>query len=235
MTDSTGAAEPKSSQGGRRLLLFAVVVLGLFVAGRVLPLAEWLGQTRTWIRDLGPWGPAAFVSIYVLATVLAMPGTPLTVAAGALFGGFWGTVWVSVASTIGASLAFLIARYVARDAIVDWLGDKAAFQRLERLTARRAALVVLITRLLPIFPFNLLNFGFGLTNTPFLTYIAVSWIAMLPGTILYVVGTQVVTDAISAGEIPWRAVAAVVGVLILLAALAPRLRRRLAELEGAAS
>ena len=116
------------------------------------------------------------------------PGSALTAVAGGLFGSVVGTVAVSAGATIGAALAFLVARYLARSSVEKWLEGNQKFQRLDRLTERQGAVMVAITRLVPLFPFNLLNFGFGLTRVPFWTYLIFSWLCMLPGTILYVVG-----------------------------------------------
>ena len=124
-------------------------------------------------------------AVYVLATVLAVPGSPLTLVAGALFGVAWGTITVSVGSTLGASAAFLVGRFLARD----WVGARVARNPLpshrpcrgrERLPGR------VPTRLSPIFPFNLLNYGYGLTRVRFRDYFFASWLGMLPATVLYV-------------------------------------------------
>ena len=120
----------------------------------------------------------------------------MTAAAGALFGSFWGVVYVNIAATIGAALAFLVARYWARRAVVNWLQGNARFQKLDALTSKHGAVIVAVTRLVPLFPFNLLNYGFGLTRVGFWTYLFWSWLCMLPGTVLYVVGTDAVLTAL---------------------------------------
>jgi uncharacterized membrane protein YdjX (TVP38/TMEM64 family) len=163
--------------------------------------------------------------------VLAFPGSPLSIVAGALFGGLWGTVYISIASTSGAALAFLVARYFARDSVTKWLGQKPQFQRLERLTAQRGAVVVAITRLLPIFPFNLLNYGFGLTNVPFSTYTFWSWLCMLPGTALYVVGVDTLVTAVRQGSVPWRMVASASALVVVLFYLGRFAQKKLAEIK----
>jgi uncharacterized membrane protein YdjX (TVP38/TMEM64 family) len=123
---------------------------------------------------------------------------------------------VSIASTLGASLAFLVARYFARDAIARWLSKKKTFRKLDEMTEKRGATIVALTRLVPVFPFNLLNYGFGLTRVPFWTYVFWSWLCMLPVTIVYVVGTDAVTRAITQGEIPWSLVIGVAVAAVLL-------------------
>jgi uncharacterized membrane protein YdjX (TVP38/TMEM64 family) len=216
-----------------RPLLFLAALLLLLAAARLLGLGERLGAVRGWLADLGPWGPLVYVIIYVGATVAAVPGSALTVAGGALFGSFWGVILAHSAATLGAALAFLLGRYLARDAVERWLAASPQFQRLARLTAEHGVVIVALTRLVPIFPFNLLNYGFGLTRVPFLTYLFWSWLCMLPGAILYVVGADAVAQTLTQGRVPWK----MAGLLAVLAAAVAGLvriaRRRLEAKEAA--
>lgn len=216
-----------------RPVLLLVAVVALLVTARLLGLGERLGDVREWLRGLGPWGPLAYVLIYVGATVAAVPGSALTVAGGALFGSFWGVILAHSAATLGAGLAFLLGRYLARDAVERWLAGNVQFQRLRGLTAEHGAIIVALTRLVPIFPFSLLNYGFGLTRVPFLTYLFWSWLCMLPGAVLYVVGADAVVQAFSQGRVPWELVAVLVVVLAGLTVLVRAARRRLAAKEQA--
>jgi len=172
-----------------------------------------------------------FVLLYAGAAVAALPGSALTLVAGALFGSVHGVIYVSIASTLGASLSFLISRYFAREAVAAWLSTKEKFRRLDELTERHGAIIVAITRLVPLFPFNILNYGFGLTRVRFRTYVFWSWLCMLPGTILYVVGADAVFKSIRGGRVPWVlaiVLAAAIAVLVVLV----RLARRKLESEG---
>jgi len=225
-------AETKS-RGWLKLSLFVLLLCGLFVAGRTLPVGAYVDDIRGWIDDLGAWGPVAFIAVYVVATLVAFPGSPLTIVAGALFGGLWGTVLVSVASTLGAAGAFLIARYVAHDFVQAKVAGNNTFRRLNDMVARRGAMVVALLRLVPLFPFNLLNYGLGLTRIPFGTYVFWSWLCMLPGTVLYVVGTDVIVRAVAEGEIPWVGIAAVAVFGVLVAFLGRFAKRRLGVDDGA--
>ena len=218
----------------RPIALIAAIVVILIVA-KTFGLGERLGALRDWIQALGPWGPVVFVFLYAVAVVAALPGSALTVAAGALFGSVLGVIVVSIASTLGASLSFLVGRYFARDAVAGWLSDKEKFRRLDQLTEEHGAIMVALTRLVPIFPFNLLNYGFGLTRVPFWTYVLWSWLCMLPGTVLYVVGADVVTKAVVQGKVPWVLVGALVGAGVILAILVRQARRKLQERETRAS
>jgi uncharacterized membrane protein YdjX (TVP38/TMEM64 family) len=212
-----------------RPLLLICVVAAVIVLSYVLGLGERLAALRDWIHSLGTLGPVVFILIYVGATVVALPGLAITIAAGAIFGSVVGVIVVSIGSTIGASLAFLIARYFARDATEKWLSSRQAFKKIDNLTQKHGAIIVAIVRLVPLFPFNLVNYGLGLTNVRFWTYVVWSWLCMLPGTILYVVGTDAVIQAIVGKKVPWTLVGIVIGVAILLVVLVRFARRRLHE------
>ena len=189
---------------GRNKRLKALLLIGgiflLFALSTYLDVGQKLRELQGWFQQQGDWGPAYFVLAYIIATVLAIPGTALTVVAGVVFGAFWGAIYVSIGATIGAALAFLIARYLGRDFVESWLGDSRKFQELDRMTEKYGSLMVAITRLVPIFPYNILNFAFGLTRVPFWTYVIWSWICMFPLIVLYIVGADVLGKAIMHGE-----------------------------------
>jgi pyruvate/2-oxoglutarate dehydrogenase complex dihydrolipoamide dehydrogenase (E3) component/uncharacterized membrane protein YdjX (TVP38/TMEM64 family) len=197
------------------VLLLAVVVAILILA-KVFGVGARLEVLRDWIRTLGPLGPLVFVLIYIVAVVAALPGSALTIAAGALFGSVVGVILVSIGATIGAALAFLVGRYFAREAVVRWLSKNEKFRRLDQLTEEHGAIIVGLTRLVPIFPFNLLNYGFGLTRVPFWTYVFWSWLCMLPGTALYVVGADAFTKGLAQGKVPWGSIGALAAVAVIL-------------------
>ena len=197
----------------------------------IFGIGEKLGALREWIHSLGALGPFVFVFIYTVAVVAALPGSAITIIAGAIFGSVVGVIVVSIASTIGASLAFLIGRYFARDAIQRWLSKREKFHKLDDLTERHGAIIVALIRIVPIFPFNFVNYGFGLTSVRFWTYVFWSWVCMLPGTILYVVGTDAITQAIIQKSVPWPLISVIIGVGIILVLLVKIARRRLHEEE----
>ena len=220
MTETTASPSGKGKLSLIRPLLLVVFVVGLLVVAHVFGLGERLGELRDWIGSLGPLGPFVYVGLYVIAVVAAIPGAAITLVAGALFGSVLGTVVVSVASVTGATLAFLISRYFARQVVADWLSRSEKFSKLDSMTERYGAIMVAITRLVPLFPFNLLNYGFGLTRVRLSTYVFWSWLCMLPGTVLYVAGGDALTTALAEGRVPWGLVALVVGVLALTLVLA---------------
>ena len=159
-------------------------------------------QALDFISDLGPWGPILFVLLYVLATICFLPGFILTVGAGVLFGVIRGSVLVSVSSILGASLAFLIGRYLARDWVSQKIQGNKNFEAIDRSVAKEGWKIVGLTRLSPIFPFNLLNYAFGLTQVSLKAYFLASWVGMMPGTIMYVYIGSVAGDlaVLGAGE-----------------------------------
>lgn len=219
---------PKHRKTGLwKVLLLIGIVLILYMIGRQIGLGEHIGVLRNWIQSLGPWGFFVFLLIYILAVVLAVPGSAISALAGILFGSLFGVILVSIGSTIGAGLCFLISRYCARRALTRRFADNQKFIKLDRMTAEYGAIIVAITRLLPLFPFNLLNYGFGLTRISFWTYVGWSWLCMLPGTILYVVGIDALTTAIRAGEIPWPLVGVLVVMGIILTLLTYEARKKL--------
>jgi len=212
----------------RPIVLLAVIGT-ILVLGYLWGLGDRLGTLRDWIKELGVWGPLVFIFLYAVAAVVALPGAVLAVAAGALFGSLLGVILVSIASTLGAALAFLVARYVARDAIIRWLSTNERFRRVDQLTAKHGAIIVGLARLVPLFPYNLLNYGFGLTSIPFRTYVFWSWLCMLPGTILYVAGADAVYTGFSRGEVPWKLIGAIAVAGAVLALLIRYARQRLPE------
>ena len=191
----------RSHRGWLRIAVLAAVVVGLAVAAKFLPLKDYAERLLEWVDGLGVWGPVTVIVIYVAACVFMLPGSILTLGAGFLFGPWWGTVTVSIASTLGASAAFWVGRTVARD----WIGGKVAgnrkFAAVDEAVGKQGFKMVLLTRLSPVFPFNLLNYAFGLTKVRFRDYVLASWIGMLPGTIMYVyIGSAFKSLAEVAGE-----------------------------------
>ena len=212
----------KRETGSTLRLGFALLFLALlFVTFRLLPVGSWLESARSWIDDLGPWGPVAFVLLYAAATVIALPAIVLTVAAGPMFGPALGLAVVSAGSTLGAAAAFAVARWLAREKIARRLEQGGTLARLDRLVALHGWVVVAITRLVPLFPFNLLNYAFGLTGIRFVTYVWASWLFMLPGTALYVLGGDAVLRGLSGGQIS-PALLAALGLVLGLVILASR-------------
>lgn len=167
-------------------MLYLGVAIGLIAVARYFHVQDLLRQALDWFGELGPWGVILFIAIYVVATVLFIPGSVLTLGAGAVFGVAWGSVYVSIGSTLGATGAFLAGRYLARDAIARKIEGNARFVAIDKAVANEGWKIVGLTRLSPVFPFTLLNYAFGLTQVSLRDYVLASWIGMMPGTVLYV-------------------------------------------------
>jgi uncharacterized membrane protein YdjX (TVP38/TMEM64 family) len=232
MSGRNASARGTTSRAWVRPVILLVVIVAVLVGAKAIGVGNRLGELRGWIDSLGAWGPVVFIFLYAVATVAALPGSALTIAAGALFGSGVGIIVVSIASTLGASLAFLVSRYFARDAVSRWLSSKEKFRKLDEMTEKHGAVMVAITRLVPIFPFSLLNYGFGLTRVKFWTYVFWSWLCMLPGTILYVVGADAFTKGLREGKVPWPLVGAALVAAIVLTLLVRHARRVLKEREA---
>ena len=169
-----------------RIATFAVILIGLFIATRFLPIGKYLTDFLEYVRSLGYLGYALFLVVYVAATVLMVPGLILTLGAGFVFGLLRGTILVSLSSVLGAVLAFLVGRYFARSFVEQKAQDYPKFAAVDRAVEDSGFKMVLLTRLSPLFPFNALNYLFGVTNVRLRDYFLASWIGMLPGTIMYV-------------------------------------------------
>ena len=183
-----------------RIALVATAVLVLVLLGRRLGAA--LPAFKAWVDSLGAWGPVVFIAGYALAVVAFAPGSILTLAGGAIFGLARGTLYVFIAATLGASLAFLVARYVARPWVARRIAANPGFAAIDRAVAAQGRRIVFLLRLSPAFPFSLLNYALGLTRVRFVDALVAS-IGMLPGTLLYVYyGTLGLEVASLAGGAP---------------------------------
>ncbi|MBW4555270.1 MAG: TVP38/TMEM64 family protein [Trichormus sp. ATA11-4-KO1] len=138
-----------------------------------------------WIDSLGTVGAIAFMGLYIIATVAFLPGSILTLGAGVVFGVVWGSLYVFIGATLGATAAFLVGRYLARGWVARKIADNKKFAAIDQAVGREGLKIVLLTRLSPVFPFNLLNYAFGITGVSLKDYFIGS-VGMIPGTIMYV-------------------------------------------------
>ena len=176
----------RTSPSPWKWVLGLLAVASLLLITYFLDIQELFQVALALISDLGPWGPVFFIVLYILATVLFLPGLIPTMAAGLLFGVLRGTLLVSISSISGATLAFLIGRYLARDWVAGKIQGNQKFEAIDVAVAQEGWKIVGLTRLSPVFPFNLLNYTFGLTQVSLKDYFLASWIGMLPGTVMYV-------------------------------------------------
>ncbi|MEG4326316.1 TVP38/TMEM64 family protein [Microcoleus sp. herbarium5] len=185
----------------KRIVLFfsiALLLAILIVATRSAYVQDVLRTLLMRIEDLGWWGPVAFVATYNLATVLFVPGSVLTLGGGAIFGLWWGSVYVFAASILGAVLAFAIGRYLCRDRVVKYMESHPKFKALDRAVSQQGLKIVFLTRLCPLFPFNLLNYALGITQVSLKDYVLGSF-GMIPGTIMYVYSGSLVGEVAAIG------------------------------------
>ncbi len=209
----------------RPLTAVALIVLLILL----LRPGEWLGQLdvmRGWVQSRGLLGLLVVLCVYVLAAVALVPQTVLKVAAGGLFGSLWGVAVASIGSALGALACFLIARYAARGPWMNRIRRGQRMMQLNELARERGVWLVVICRLLPVFPGNLLNYALGLTQLRTAIFVFWSWLTMLPGIIVLVVGTDAILRGLAEGRVPWGMVAIVTGVLALLVFLTVVVRRR---------
>jgi len=173
-----------------KLVVIAVVVAGLIIAAKMLGIADQINAALQgalqWIESLGPWGPIAFISIYIVASALLISGAVLTLGAGLVFGVAWGSIWVSIGSTLAATVSFLIGRYLARGWVSKQIESQPKFKAIDKAVASEGWKIVGLTRLSPVFPFVFLNYAFGVTQVSLRDYVLASWIGMMPGTVMYV-------------------------------------------------
>ncbi len=201
------AATDSSSRRARsplRWLSLAILLGSLFAIVRMLPVGQGMEELQERVEGLGPAGMAIYGVVYVVAALLFVPGAVLTLGSGALFGLFWGTVVVSISSTTAAAIAYLIARHMAR-ARVEALADRhPKFRAVDQAIGEQGWRIVFLLRLSPAFPYSASNYLYGLTAVRFWPLVLASWIAMLPGTFMYVylgyAGRSGVSGGKSVGE-----------------------------------
>ena len=192
---------PKSTLG--RLVVLIAIIIALFLAMKFLPIQQWLRSFNDWVGQMGVAGIFIFIGVYAVATVLLAPGAILTIGAGFAFGLWKGFLAVSAGSTLGAALAFLVARFIARDRVEAIAKGNEKFRNIDNAIGQQGAKLVFLLRLSPVIPFNLSNYLYGLTGVKFWPYVLASWIGMMPGTLLYVyIGTagKAAVSAAAGGE-----------------------------------
>jgi len=190
MTDISKSQEkPAGAHKGRfiiKLVAAVAVVAALLAAGSLFDIQTRMHMLLHTIDSLGAVGYAVFFGVYVFACVFFIPGSILTLGAGAIYGVITGSILVSVSSTVGAAAAFLIGRYLARNWVATKIQGNPKFAAIDNAVGNEGWKIVGLTRLSPVFPFALLNYAYGLTKVRIRDYFLASWIGMLPGTIMFV-------------------------------------------------
>jgi uncharacterized membrane protein YdjX (TVP38/TMEM64 family) len=180
-------------------LFFIVAILFLFKYYNVFDILSFenIKELKSYINSFGMLSPIVFILIFIIATIAFIPGLPVTILSGILFGAFWGTVYVVIGSTIGVSVSFLIGRYIGRDMVVKAVEKNSKMTSLDKFIKEQGNTILIVSRLVPIFPFNLQNYAYGITDIKFSTYFWYSLIFMIPGTFIYTC-----FGALSYSEIP---------------------------------
>ncbi len=216
---------------------YAKLALGIGAALLLYLLAREVGSYipafAAWVETLGFWGPLAFIIVYALAVVAFVPGAALTLAGGAIFDLFEGTIYVFIAAVIGSTAAFLVARHLARSAIEPRIEANPTFASIDHAVGERGLKIVFLLRLSPAFPFSFMNYALGLTRVTLRDYLLASG-GMIPGTILYVYYGKLIGDvaALASGAAPDKdsAYYAVLGLglvaTVLVTALVTRVARQ---------
>jgi len=179
-------ATSKGAGSKIKVIIVIVTIILLLAAAKYFHVQDLLRSALEWVGSLGAWGPLIFIALYILACVLFLPGSILTLGGGVLFGVVKGSIIVSIAATLGATCAFLVGRYLARDWVAKKIQANEKFKAIDEAVAWEGWKIVGLTRLSPVFPFNLLNYAYGLTRVSLRDYFFASWIGMMPGTIMYV-------------------------------------------------
>ncbi|PSN14920.1 TVP38/TMEM64 family protein [filamentous cyanobacterium CCT1] len=189
----------------RRFWLLILVGVVISLIGSQLPLAEWFVVVNQKLAALGFWAIPAFILVYFVVTILGLPNILLILVAGSLFGLLTGTIVASVSDVLGAVGCFLIGRTLARDRISRWVQKRPQFARLDQAVERKGWKVLLLTRLSPLVPSSILNYGFSCTSVSFRQYVFFSWVGMLPVIGLYTYmgsfGTYLLSSEITAQKV----------------------------------
>ncbi|MCY7308958.1 MAG: TVP38/TMEM64 family protein [Rhodoferax sp.] len=202
MAAANAAAPQSQTRFSWKWLALGAPIAGAIAAWFLLPVQDWIEWFTDAIHDLGAWGVAAFVLVYVLATVLMIPPSVFTVAAGVAFG-LVGVPLVVLSATLGASLAFLIARYGAREWFKRYVQKYPLAKAIREAVNDEGWKIVAMLRLSPVIPFNVQNYFFGTTEISFWRYVLATSLGMIPGTALYVYLGSLGSPGSEGGAVKW--------------------------------
>ena len=216
--------QPTKKKSGLVKIIVAVAIIAIvfFVANHfgLTEIIQDIQAMQAWFQGLGLIGYLVFIIIYILVAVFMLPAFPFTLIAGITFGPVLGGILALVGATIGSAVAFIVARYIARDTIVNKFQDNALFKKIEDGFEQNGVSFLILTRLVPVFPYNLQNYVYGLTPIKLLTFFVVSFITMAPGAFIY----AFMAGAIVAGEpiVTLMIYFAIAGVILFLVSLIPK-------------
>ena len=223
----------------RKAIFIGLILLAVGIGFLFLPVKAWTLALQSWIQSLGWLGPLVFALLYVIATMLLIPGSALTLAAGAIFGLWLGAATVIVGANLGALCSFLLAKTKLRAKVQEWAAENPKFAALDRAIGQNGFKMVTLTRLSPAFPFTLLNYLLGVTSVKTGAYVLANFVGMLPATFLYVyfgsLAGDTLTGAAVGGASTFQFALKIVGLLATIAVVVfvTRIARKaIAEAEG---
>lgn len=232
-SDSASSSTDRRQAAVRRVAIFGVVVGALFILAQFVDVATYVDDVRARLAEFGVWGPVVFVLAYALATAVGVPGTPLTIMCALVFDTLTAFVTMTAGTTLAATLGFFTSRYLARDAVERLLDGRKRIQRLRENVVRTPVLTILGMRLMPAFPFAVVNYSLGLSRISYWKYIGISQLAMVPMNLLWIFSADAVYRAVIRGEMAWGIVAVTGGLALVMFGLVHVVRTRVENQEGA--
>jgi uncharacterized membrane protein YdjX (TVP38/TMEM64 family) len=207
------------------LLLLGIGVL--LVLGRLFHFEDRFRDLNYWIRSLHAWGPVVYIFLFAGGLVFALPGSAMTMIAGIFFKTPIAILTVTLGAALGTALTFLISRYFAREDLDRWASKSQRFRKLDKMTEKHGAWIVAMLRLMPLTPFSVLNYAFGLTRIKFWEYLFWSSLCTVPGTVFFVLSARALFRGVREHQAPWSLIAALVGLTLLLALVMAWVERRM--------
>ena len=231
----SGSRKSKSGPAIWKWIAAALVLIALVAAWFLLPVKEWSESFQAWIKELGVLGVVVFAVVYVVATVLMVPVSVLTIGAGLAFGLAIGFPVVVVAATIGATLAFVIARYLVHERVESLVAKRPKLKAVNAAVSEGGWKIVGLLRLSPVLPFNVQNYLYGVTDIKLAHYVPATFVGIMPGTLLYAYLGAAGKAATSGGGGPLQWTFFGVGLLataIVTVYVTRQARQKLQQLEG---
>lgn len=214
--------QDKKKSSGKLIVAVLVIAIGFFIAwktGLVSKIQD-VEAMQAFFKSFGVWGYLVFILVFIASCVFMLPGSMLTIIAGIAFGPVMGGIVALVGATLGATAAFLVAKYVARGMIEDKIGQNEMFKKIDNGVEKNGTSFLILTRLVPVFPFSFQNYAYGLTKINISTYFIVSLICMAPGAFIYAyMAGEIVINGFSAGLLIKFAAA---GIILFLISLIPK-------------
>jgi len=181
-------SDKNNKEGMGKIIGLAALIVVVFVLANQFSLLDKLKDInvlQAWFQNLGVVGYIVYIFVYILVAVFMFPASAMTIAAGITFGSIPGAILALTGATIGACVSFIIAKYVARDVIVNKFSGNAIFTKIEKGVSETGTSFLILTRLVPIFPYNIQNYAYGVTSMNVVTFGLVSFITMAPGAFIY--------------------------------------------------